>query len=137
MYREVLVLRDVEGLSAPEVGEIMGLGVEAVKSRLHRARVAVRERVAPLLGIPEPAAPLASACPDVVSLFSRHLEGEISADVCADMERHLAACPRCRARCDSLQRTLTLCRSSPAPAVPEPVQRSVREALRRLLERGA
>jgi len=134
MYREVLVLRDVEGLTAPEVGEILGLSVEAVKSRLHRARVAVRERVAPLLGVPEPAAPLAARCPDVLSLFSRHLEGEISSDVCAEMERHLAACPRCRSRCDSLQRTLVLCRSSPAPEVPAPVQRSVRAALRRFLE---
>ena len=52
MYREVLVLRDVEGLTAPEVGEVMGLSVEAVKSRLHRARVAIRAAVAPLLGIP-------------------------------------------------------------------------------------
>jgi RNA polymerase sigma-70 factor (ECF subfamily) len=133
MYREVLVLRDVEGLSAPEVAEVMGLTVEAVKSRLHRARVAVREKVAPLLGVPEPAVPLAAACPDVIALFSRHLEGEISTDVCAEMERHLAACPRCRARCDSLQKTLVLCRSSPAPEVPGPVQQSVREALRRLL----
>jgi len=137
MYREVLLLRDVEGLTAPEVGEVLGLTVEAVKSRLHRARVAVRERVAPLLGVPEPAAPLEAACPDVVSLFSRHLEGEISSDVCADMERHLAACPRCRSRCDSLQRTLVLCRSSPAPEVPGPVQKGVRDALKRFLETHA
>jgi RNA polymerase sigma-70 factor (ECF subfamily) len=137
MYREVLLLRDVEGLTAPEVGEVLGLTVEAVKSRLHRARVAVRERVAPLLGVPEPAVPLAAACPDVVSLFSRHLEGEISTDVCADMERHLAACPRCRSRCDSLQRTLVLCRSSPAPEVPAPVQKGVRDALKRFLETHA
>jgi RNA polymerase sigma-70 factor, ECF subfamily len=137
MYREVLVLRDVEGLSAPEVGEIMGLSVEAVKSRLHRARLAVREKVAPLLGVPEPVARLAGECPDVVSLFSRHLEGEISSDVCADMERHLAACPRCRARCDSLQKTLVLCKSSPAPAVPTPVQQSVRAALKRFLDAHA
>ena len=52
MYREVLVLRDVEGLTAPEVAEVLGVSVQAVKSRLHRARLAVRERVAPLLGIP-------------------------------------------------------------------------------------
>src|SRR6266540_237815 len=37
MYREVIALRDVEGLSASEVAEVMGLSVEAVKSRLHRA----------------------------------------------------------------------------------------------------
>ena len=49
MYREVLVLRDVEGLTAPEVGEVMGLSVEAVKSRLHRARTSFAERIEPLL----------------------------------------------------------------------------------------
>ncbi len=131
MYREVLVLRDVEGLTAPEVAEVMGLSVEAVKSRLHRARLAVREAVAPLLGVPAGPAPApAAGCPDVVALFSRHLEGEISSSLCADMEKHLAGCPGCRSRCDSLQRTLALCRSAPLPEVPKAVQADVRRALR-------
>lgn len=139
MYREVLVLRDVEGLTAPEVGEVMGLTVEAVKSRLHRARVAVREAIAPLLGIPgqEPtpaAAPAAGGCPDMVGLFSRHLEGEISASVCADMEKHLASCPACQSKCDSLQRTLALCRSAPLPEVPKAVQADVRRALQQFVQ---
>jgi RNA polymerase sigma-70 factor (ECF subfamily) len=133
MYREILVLRDVEGLTAPEVAEVTGLTVEAVKSRLHRARVQVRERVAPLLGVPEPASELAEGCPDVLDLFSRHLEGEISSDVCAEMEAHLAKCGRCTARCASLQKTLLMCKRSPAPEVPAPVQQSVRDALRRFL----
>ena len=42
-YRTVLVLRDMEGLSAKEVGTIMGLNERAVKSRLHRARLFVRQ----------------------------------------------------------------------------------------------
>jgi RNA polymerase sigma-70 factor (ECF subfamily) len=136
MYREVLVLRDVEGLTAPEVAEVMGLTVEAVKSRLHRARIAVREAVAPLLGMPAPAgaAPAPAAmCPDVVELFSRHLEGEISSSLCADMEKHLASCPGCRSRCDSLQRTLALCRSAPLPEVPKDIQADVRRALRQFV----
>ncbi|MCM2334310.1 MAG: sigma-70 family RNA polymerase sigma factor [Anaeromyxobacteraceae bacterium] len=135
MYREVLVLRDVEGLSAPEVAEVMGLSVEAVKSRLHRARVAVREAVAPVLGVPGAAAPRGGeACPDIVQLFSQHLEGEISSTLCADMERHLAGCPTCAARCESLQRTLALCKATPLPAVPAPVQNEVRVALKRFIE---
>ncbi len=136
MYREVLLLRDVEGLSAAEVAEVLGVGVPAVKSRLHRARLSVRAHVAPLLGIspPEPAAaPSKSSCPDVLELFSRHLEDEISADVCLEMERHLAGCARCRATCDSLKRTLALCRTSPSVPVPKALQDSVRVAVRNFL----
>ena len=44
-YREVLILRDVHELTAPEVAEQLGLSVEAVKSRLHRARSQVREQL--------------------------------------------------------------------------------------------
>lgn len=43
--RTVFVLRDVEGLSNAEVAEILGLTVAAVKSRLHRARIALRDRL--------------------------------------------------------------------------------------------
>jgi RNA polymerase sigma-70 factor, ECF subfamily len=41
-YRMPLVLRDVEGLSTRESAEVMELGEAAFKSRLHRARLAVR-----------------------------------------------------------------------------------------------
>ncbi len=133
MYREVLVLRDVEGLPAAEVAEVLGLSVEAVKSRLHRARVAVRERVAPALAAEPPAPEPASSCTDVVLAFSRHLEGEIDSSLCAEMEKHLEGCPACRGRCDSLRSTLTLCRQAGAAPVPEDVERSVREALKRFL----
>src|SRR5439155_1185439 len=44
-YRLVLVLRDMEGLTAREVGSIMGLNERAVKSRLHRARLFVRREL--------------------------------------------------------------------------------------------
>jgi len=133
-YREVLVLRDVEGLSAPEVAEVLGVSVQAVKSRLHRARLSVRAHVAPLLGIArEPEAVPAGTCPDVLHLFSQRLEDEISANVCAEMERHLEACGRCRGACESLKRTLALCRTSPSVRVPPAVQDSVRLAVRNFL----
>jgi len=44
-YRMVLVLRDMEGLSAKEVGGILGLNERAIKSRLHRARLFVRREL--------------------------------------------------------------------------------------------
>lgn len=48
-YKTVLVLRDVEGLSAEETAQALGLSVPAVKSRLHRARVFVRRELADYL----------------------------------------------------------------------------------------
>ena len=44
-YKMVLILRDMEGLSAKEVAAIMGLNERAVKSRLHRARLFVRREL--------------------------------------------------------------------------------------------
>jgi RNA polymerase sigma-70 factor, ECF subfamily len=134
MYRDVLLLRDVEGLSAPEVAEVLGLRVDAVKSRLHRARLAVREQMEPLLGIEsKPAAAASESCPEVLLLFSRHLENEIDPEICRTLELHLAKCAHCRASCESLKQTLTLCRNSSEVPVPERVQESVRKAIRRSL----
>jgi RNA polymerase sigma-70 factor (ECF subfamily) len=130
--REVLVLRDVEGLSASEVAEVLGLSVQAVKSRLHRARVTVRQQVAPLLGLP---GAVPSTCPDVLTLFSRHLEGDIAPRVCAEMEAHLEGCRDCRGVCDSLKRTLASCRSLATEEVPAPVAASVKAAVRAFLDR--
>lgn len=134
MYREVLVLRDLEGLTASEVAEVLGITVKAVKSRLHRARLAVREALAPILGVPAtPPAAGSGRCPDVLRLFSRHLEGEISAELCTEMQRHIEACAWCRQVCASLQRTLDLCRATPSPQVPDSIQESVRQSLRNVL----
>jgi RNA polymerase sigma-70 factor (ECF subfamily) len=46
-YRDVYVLADVEGLANAEIGEMLGLSVAAVKSRLHRARLQMRNALAP------------------------------------------------------------------------------------------
>jgi RNA polymerase sigma-70 factor (ECF subfamily) len=45
-YRSVIVLRDLEGLSNNEVGDALKLSVPAVKSRLHRGRMMMREKLA-------------------------------------------------------------------------------------------
>jgi RNA polymerase sigma-70 factor, ECF subfamily len=44
-FRVVFTLRDVEGLSTEETAETLGLSVPAVKSRLLRARLQLRERL--------------------------------------------------------------------------------------------
>ena len=48
-YREVVVLRDLEGLRYREIAQVLGCSIEAVKSRLFRARSVLRERLEELL----------------------------------------------------------------------------------------
>ena len=45
-FRTVFVLRDVEGMSTEETAEMLSLSIPAVKSRLLRARLQLRERLA-------------------------------------------------------------------------------------------
>jgi RNA polymerase sigma-70 factor (ECF subfamily) len=49
-YRSVFVLREVEGLSTAETGECLGVGEEAIKTRLHRARGLLRRELYAALG---------------------------------------------------------------------------------------
>lgn len=44
-YKEVIVLRDYQGLSYEEIAEVLGCSIQAVKSRLFRARSVLRERL--------------------------------------------------------------------------------------------
>ncbi|MCX7597406.1 MAG: sigma-70 family RNA polymerase sigma factor [Armatimonadetes bacterium] len=48
--REIIVLRDVQGLSYEEIGEVLGCSVAAVKSKLFRARSVLRKRLSDYMG---------------------------------------------------------------------------------------
>jgi RNA polymerase sigma-70 factor (ECF subfamily) len=47
IYRDVYLLADVEQLPNPEIADMLGLSVPAVKSRLHRARLLMRDALTP------------------------------------------------------------------------------------------
>jgi RNA polymerase sigma-70 factor (ECF subfamily) len=46
-YRQVLVLRDIQQFSVAETAEALGISGEAVRTRLHRARLRMRDALAP------------------------------------------------------------------------------------------
>jgi RNA polymerase sigma-70 factor (ECF subfamily) len=129
--RHVLVLRDVEGLSSSQVGKRLGLGERAVKSRLHRARLRLREMLAPRFA---PRAPRPKPdCPDTARMFSRFLEGELDAGTCARLAEHVASCEGCGAACATLRAALGACAAWRTAPMPEPVRGAVRSALRALV----
>ncbi len=43
--RSTFVLRDIQGLSGAETAQVLGITVQAVKNRLHRARLRLRDRL--------------------------------------------------------------------------------------------
>ena len=45
IYRAIILLRDIEELSTEEAAEVLDISLEAVKTRLHRARLAVRQKL--------------------------------------------------------------------------------------------
>lgn len=49
-FRTVVILRDVQNLSNQEVADVLSLSIPAVKSRLHRARLALRRKLGEYLG---------------------------------------------------------------------------------------
>ncbi|HET9326123.1 MAG TPA: sigma-70 family RNA polymerase sigma factor [Candidatus Eisenbacteria bacterium] len=125
--REVLLLRDVEGLPASRVARALGLEVRAVKSRLHRARLALRAALAPHAPGAEPSR--RRGCPDTARLVSRFLEGELRGDLCRHLEAHASECPDCTRECAEMRELLGSCRrwgKAPAP-------RALRQRLRRMM----
>ena len=127
-HREALVLRDVEGLTAEEAAVVAGVEVAALKSRLHRGRLALKKHLAAVLD----ETPDAAGCPELAQELSAYAASEIDQAACVRIEEHLAACARCTAACDSLKKTVSMCRAIPGGEVPPPVRAAVRSALRRL-----
>jgi RNA polymerase sigma-70 factor (ECF subfamily) len=127
--REAIVLRDVEGLSADEAAAVCGVELGALKSRLHRARMAVRGELAVFLELRAGHGDDAEPCPELAHELSAYAAAEIDQAACAHIEQHLATCPRCGSACDTLKRTVSLCKQIPGGAVPEPVRTAVRDAI--------
>jgi RNA polymerase sigma-70 factor, ECF subfamily len=124
--REAIVLRDVEGLSAEEAALVVGIEVGALKSRLHRARLGLKQQLSAVLD----AEPGAITCPELAHELAAYAGSDIDQAACDRIEKHLATCPNCRDACDALKRTVSLCRAIPGGEVPMPVKAAVRQALR-------
>jgi RNA polymerase sigma-70 factor, ECF subfamily len=52
IYREVFTLRDLDELNTEETARVLNVSIQVVKTRLHRARMLLQQRLAPALRLP-------------------------------------------------------------------------------------
>jgi len=127
-YRIVLVLRDMEGLTDEEVGEVTGLRPGTVRVRLHRARLFVRKALADhgkgartskgsVVGPTVVNAPRSDkrpvSCKALFAQLSNYLDERLDDSLCDKLEKHLDGCEPCKAFLASLERSIQQCRTAP------------------------
>ena len=124
-YRIILVLRDMEGFTDEEVGEITGLRPGTIRVRLHRARLFVRRELAKVneggkRGVAgrlqrNVGASLATGrCKSIFAGLSDYLDGELDDFSCEEIETHMNGCEPCKKFLRSLESTIQRCQQSPA-----------------------
>ena len=130
-YRIVLVLHDMEDLDTEQVARVLGLQPGTVRVRLHRARLGVRKAMARLLeGLPEAAVSSGKGkkarrrkeaptrpedCREVFASLSDLLDNQWPEPECAQMRKHIDACPACVAFLRDLQTAINRCRNLEIP----------------------
>jgi RNA polymerase sigma-70 factor (ECF subfamily) len=92
--REVLVLRDLDGLSGEDAAAMLGIEVRAMKSRLHRARL----RLLGAMKAMEEGALVEEntmTCPKVLAMLSDYLDDELGPTDRVRVEHHVRECTAC------------------------------------------
>lgn len=62
-------------------------------------------------------------CEALLDLLSDYIDGELSPELCAVLEAHMAECPNCYIVVDSLRKTVLLYRSLDPPEMPADLER--------------
>jgi RNA polymerase sigma-70 factor, ECF subfamily len=120
-YRFVLVLHDMEGLNTAEVARVTGLREGTVRVRLHRARLMVRQHLAPMAkagrltpgrhAVAAEAPKRSRRCQRMFAALSDYMDGLFEDVHCEEIEKHLHECKPCVAFFDSLKSAVDQCRS--------------------------
>jgi RNA polymerase sigma-70 factor (ECF subfamily) len=142
-YRIILVLRDMEGLTDEEVGDITGLRPGNVRVRLHRARLFVRQKLARQnhrTSAPKKTAlrfQAASAiserrpasCKALFAQLSNYLDEQLDDSLCEKLEQHLDGCEPCKAFLASLESTIQQLRAAPPDSLAKASAAKIRREL--------
>lgn len=130
--REVLILRDLEGVSGDEAAQALGLELQGMKSRLHRARLRLMAALREGGSLMEDEQRLYGGirCGEVLEALPDYLDGQVASGVREQIDTHLRQCAVCERFGGRYKRTVATLRSHLGAAA------AVDEATyRRLIER--
>lgn len=68
-------------------------------------------------------------CHDLLDGLSDFIDGEASAELCAEIRRHMAGCDKCRVVVDTLRKTVTIYRQLPQPDLPDQARERLYQVL--------
>lgn len=75
-------------------------------------------------------------CLDILRQLSAYIDDELPSDICAELRRHLGACPNCEIFIASLRNTVTLCRHHQTPPLSAQDRAMLRQDILRAFKPG-
>lgn len=72
---------------------------------------------------------MARNCADYIGELNDYLDGEVSTELCEELERHIGQCADCRIMVDTLKQTVTLCREGRREQLPAALQGQLTDLL--------
>ena len=103
-YRQVLLLRELEGLSYGDIASAAAISLDNVRVTLHRARLQFRE----LYGLQVMVEEGRGECRELDELLSAFADGELERKARKRVKDHIAACPECQEKQRDLLRVSAL-----------------------------
>jgi RNA polymerase sigma-70 factor (ECF subfamily) len=116
--KTVFQLRDIEERSTEETAEILGASRAAVKVRLHRARLVLREKLSGYLNQDVPPEAATMTCEQLIPYLSEYVDNSIDEPLATAARQHIATCPHCHVLVDTTRQTITLMQAGKARVIP-------------------
>jgi len=134
IYREVFVLRDVEELSIAETAKVLGIREVNVKTRLHRARMKMRELIAGTLGLQlrwsVSKTTAIADCRIVWRECSNFIDDDVARILHTRITAHLRVCRRCKSVIAGVRNVVRLMGDPRVLRLPRGFRGRLRERLR-------
>jgi len=91
-YRDILILRELNGLSYKEIATVQDMSLNNVRVTLHRARERFRDQY----GLQAMVKDGREACQTLDDLLSAYVDGELDRSTRRRVKKHIESCPECQ-----------------------------------------